>query len=144
MNSKTVPGTITLFLAAVLPACANYSEQLSRAEQHYQNARYEAALASLEDLEIHRPALSKGERVRYDLTRGMTHLRLDQRADARYWLALAREEAAYAPGVLTEETRTTVERAIAELDPLAPRTATVNTTTGANTPTNAGPGQQGP
>lgn len=120
MSYRTLPWVFATVLAATASGCANYADQLARAEQHYQNARYEAALTNLEDLEIHKPALSPSERVRYDYVRGMAHLRLEQRSDARYWLSQAREESRNAPGVLTEDTRATVDRTITELDPLGP------------------------
>lgn len=113
--------TCAAALSAVLSAgCNTYQDQLSRAEQHYQNARYEAALANLEDLEFHTTSLSRVDRVRYDVVRGMTHLRLEQRPDARHWLALAREEAQGQPGALSEQSRNNVEQTIAQLDPLGP------------------------
>jgi hypothetical protein len=105
-------------LAVAVTGCANYADQLARAEQHYGNARYEAALVNLEDLEIHLGGLSKTERVRYDLVRGMTHLRLAQRQDARHWLAIAREDAREVPSALTDQQRSTIERTLVELDPL--------------------------
>jgi hypothetical protein len=119
-----VPGAFVLgaFVVAALVGCQNYSDQLHRSEQHYGNARYEAALVNLEDLERHLPSLSKSERVRYDLIRGMTHLRLNQPQDARHWLALAREDARAAPDALTEANRTTIEHTLVELDPLNPHT----------------------
>jgi hypothetical protein len=107
-------------VVGALAGCQNYQDQLHRAEQHYGNARYEAALVNLEDLEIHVASLSKSERVRYDLVRGMTHLRLNQPQDARHWLAIAREDARNAPDALTEANRTTIERTLVELDPLNP------------------------
>jgi hypothetical protein len=119
MSRRLLPAAVTA-VALALSACSNYEDQLARAEHHYQNARYEAALANLEDLEFHVPGMSRSERVRYDVVRGMTHLRLDQRSDARYWLALAREEATHEPGALTQSARTTVEHTINELDPLGP------------------------
>jgi hypothetical protein len=110
-------------LTSLVAACSNYADQLARAEQHYGNARYEAALVNLEDLEINIAALSKTERVRYDVVRGMTHLRLAQRPDARHWLALAREDAREVPSALTDQQRTTIERTLVELDPLGPASA---------------------
>jgi len=109
-----------------LAACANPQDQLLRAEHHYQNARYEAALTNLEDLEIHVAGLSRRERIRYEVARGMTHLRLEQPDDARHWLAVAREEAAAEPDALSESARTTVERTIGELDPMGPRARTTS------------------
>jgi hypothetical protein len=102
-----------------LAACANHPEQLARAETHFQQNRYRLALSNLEDLEQHRPTMSVSERVRYDVARGMAHLRLDEARDARYWLALAREEAAAEPTALTRSMRDEIERVIVVTDPLA-------------------------
>jgi hypothetical protein len=100
-------------------ACANHSEQLSRAETHFQQNRYRAALSNLQDLEMHRYVLSPSERVRYDIARGMAHLRLDEPSEARYWLALAREEAAAEPTALTRSMREEIDRVLLLTDPLA-------------------------
>jgi hypothetical protein len=117
VSRSLLPVSLAL-LAGLASGCANYADQLARAEQHYGNARYEAALVNLDDLEIHLGALSMGERVRYDLVRGMTHLRLSQRPDARHWLAMAREDAHDIPSALNEQQRATIERTLVELDPL--------------------------
>jgi hypothetical protein len=127
MTVKSLPSARAIVVAATLlvaggvsAACNNYQEQLARSEHHYENARYEAALTNLEDLEIHVPGLSRSDRVRYGVVRGMTHLRLEQRADARHWLAIAREEARPDPRLLSESSRTNIDRTIGELDPLNP------------------------
>ncbi len=99
--------------------CATPAEQLARAEAHYQNRAYAAAMANLEDLTPHHGGLSRSERVRYDVARGLSHLNLNEREDARHWLALAREEAAPEPTTLTTEQRAVIERVITETDPLA-------------------------
>jgi len=106
-------------LAGLLVGCANHGEQLARAEAHFQQNRYRTALSNLEDLEMHRAGLSAGERVRYDIARGMAHLRLEQPLHARYWLALAREEAANDPTALTRAMRDEIERVIVVTDHLA-------------------------
>jgi hypothetical protein len=118
-------------------ACANYADQLGRAERHYQNARYEASMANLEDLDPHLAALSRDERARFAFVRGMTHLRLDQRPDARHWLALAREEAREAPAALNDDARATIERALVELDPLAPASTSAGTSGASSTPSSS-------
>ena len=100
-------------------ACANHPDQLARAESHFQSNRYQMALSNLEELEIHRSTMSTSERVRYDVVRGMAHLRLNQSRYARYWLALAREEAAAEPTALTQSMRSEIERVIVLTDPLA-------------------------
>ncbi len=121
--SKRIVAIVAVFGAAVA-ACNSIADQLARSEQHYQSARYEAALANLEDMEHELPHLGAAERVRYEYSRGMAHLRLEQRSDARHWLAIAREENRAAPGALTDDAVAIVERALVELDPLAPRNAT--------------------
>ncbi len=126
-----------LLFASALAGCANYADQLARAEQHYGNARYEAALVNLEDMEIHVDGLSKTERVRYDLVRGMTHLRLSQRQDARHWLAIAREDAREVPSSLTDQQRSTIERTLVELDPLGPASAAPDNPCAGNTGSSA-------
>lgn len=126
MTRPTLPSilaTLSVLTASLVAGCTNYSDQLARAEQYYGNARYEAALTNLEDLEINLGSLSNTERVRYDLVRGMTHLRLDQRQESRHWLAIAREEARRETNALTETQRANIDRTITELDPLTPRPA---------------------
>ncbi|MDP3276040.1 MAG: hypothetical protein Q8Q09_12640 [Deltaproteobacteria bacterium] len=95
---------------------------MARAEQNFQENRYRAALDGLEDLEHHRYSLSAGERVRYDVARGMAALRLEQPREARYWLSLAREEAAQEPLALTRSMRTEIDRIMVVTDPLATTT----------------------
>lgn len=104
-------------VVALAMGCQNYRDQLERADTHYRAARYEAALANLEDLEPDWSRLDRVERVRYEYVRGMTHARLNQRADARHWLAMAREEARTAgPAALTDEMRQLLQRTLAEVD----------------------------
>lgn len=105
--------------ALAATGCANHPDQLARAETHFQSSRYQMALSNLEELEIHRPTMSVSERVRYDVVRGMAHLRMNQSRHARYWLALAREEAVGEPTALTQSMRTEIERVIVVTDPLA-------------------------
>jgi hypothetical protein len=118
-----------LVTGTVLQGCANPQDQLARAERHYQDARYEAALTNLEDLEIHLSKFGTRERIRYEVAYGMAHLRLGQRADdhrctdshhcaqARHWLALARAEADLEPDAVTESAKSTITRTLAGLDP---------------------------
>ncbi len=88
------------------------------------------ALSNLEDLEIHRPTMSASERVRYDVVRGMAHLRVNQPRHARYWLALAREEAVLEPTALTQSMRAEIERVVVLTDPLAEQTSTADAASG--------------
>lgn len=116
-----MPRDLRAALVATLLAlgCSNYQDQLERSEIHYRAARYEAALANLEDLEPDLARLDAAERIRYHFVRGMTHARLQQRTDARHWLALTREMSANS-SVLSAEAQASMRRVIAETEPAAP------------------------
>lgn len=101
---------------ALAAGCTNYRDQLDRADAHYHAARYEHALGNLEDLHPDLDHLDRDERVRYLYLRGMTSARLNHRAEARHWLALAREAAQDTPSALGPETRALLERTLHELD----------------------------
>ena len=98
-----------------LSACANYQDQLERAEIHYRAARYEHALTNLEDLEPDLGRLDARERIRYHFVRGMTHARLQQRGDARHWLALTREISANTT-VLSNDAVASMRRVLTETE----------------------------
>jgi hypothetical protein len=54
-----------------LTACTNYRDQLERADGHYRDARYESALANLEDLRGDLDRFDEQERLRYEFVRGI-------------------------------------------------------------------------
>lgn len=105
--------------ALSLMCCSNYRDQLDRADTHYRAAHYEAALSNLEDLDEDLGRFDADERIRYEYVRGMTHARLSQRADARHWLAVAREDVERAPNALSTEMKDLMTRTLTDLD--APR-----------------------
>lgn len=107
---------IVTSLLAWTAGCQNYRDQLDRADAHYRAARYESALANLEDLESDLGHLDADEQVRYRYVRGMTSERLGQRDEARHWLALAREGAEQRPAALDEETRALLQRTLVPYD----------------------------
>ena len=113
------PGYLPIALALLLPACANYHDQLDRADAHYRAARYEAALTNLEDLEVNFGHLDAYEQVRYRYIRGMTCERLGQHDEARHWLAVAREALEQQPAALDEETRSLLQRTLTPFDEAA-------------------------
>jgi len=96
--------------------CQTYRDQLERADEHYRAARYEAALSNLEDLEPDLGRFDTTEQVRYDYIRGMTHARLSQRAEARHWLAMAREQMEHEAAALTDDMRALLARTLTEVD----------------------------
>jgi len=123
-----------------LTACTNYSDQLERADGHYRDARYEAALTNLEDLRNDLDRFDAQERLRYEFVRGMTHARLGQREEARHWLALVRERLDRNSGHLSEEAAALLNRTLAEVDtaPQAPAGA-ASSTADAGAPTRGAP-----
>lgn len=116
---RTGPLWIIAGLLAASSGCANYRDQLDRADSHYRAARYEAALTNLEDLEVNFGHLDATEQVRYRYVRGMTCERLGQREEARHWLALAREAVERSPSALDEETRGLLQRTLVPYDEAA-------------------------
>lgn len=111
-----------LGLALSLGACGAASAELRRAEQSYEQARYENALSWLADLEPNAPTLNQEERARYFYVRGMTEYRLGHRPEALYYLAVAREISGEDGDGLREEQRDLMTRTLAELMPTDPMT----------------------
>ena len=116
--SKAIP----LVGLILLGACGAASAELRRAEQSYEQARYENALSWLADLEPSAPSLNQEERARYFYVRGMTEYRLGHRPEALYYLAVAREVAGADGDGLREEQRDLLARTITELAPTEPMT----------------------
>lgn len=96
--------------------CATYRDDLDRAAGHYLGNRYDDAIAMLEVLERDIDSLSAAERARYAYFRGMSHFRVEQKHDARFWLgvAVAREKAD--AGSLSAEEKKRVEDTLSELN----------------------------
>lgn len=109
-----------LWLALSLGACGAAAAELRRAEQSYEQARYENALSWLADLEPNAPNLNHAERARYFYVRGMTEYRLGHRPEALHYLAVAREVTGEDGTGLREEQRDLMTRTLAELMPTEP------------------------
>jgi len=107
-----------LVAAALLVAtsCVTYSEELNRAQRHFQNNEYERALGVLRALESDIDSLSREGRARYAYLRGMTDYRMSLRADGRHWLSLARAYEQSAPGSLDQSWRDRMRDALLDLD----------------------------
>jgi hypothetical protein len=93
---------------------------MRRAEDAYDQARYETARIWLVDLERRAPGMSRPMRARYFYLRGMTEYRLGHRLDALHYLAVARELAGDDSAVLRDEQRDLLARTLAELEPRDP------------------------
>ncbi len=111
-----------LALSLGLVACGAASAELRRAEESYEQARYENALSWLADLEPNAPSLSHDERARYFYVRGMTEYRLGHRSEALYYLAVAREIAGDDGVGLRPEQQELLARTVGELVPTDPMT----------------------
>jgi hypothetical protein len=109
-------------LVLSLAACGAAAAELRRAEQSYEQARYENALSWLADLEPNAPTLNHEERARYFYVRGMTEYRLGHRPEALHYLAVAREVSGEDGDGLREEQRDLMTRTLSELMPTDPMT----------------------
>lgn len=97
--------------------CAAIADDMRRAEQSYETARYENTLIWLRDLEDDAPGMDLDMRARYFYLRGMTEYRLGHRADALHYLAVAREIASDGGAGLRPEWRQLMDRTLTELTP---------------------------
>lgn len=107
-------------LLSLALGCWNYRDQLERADGRYHAERYDAAIANLDDLEPALGDLNPSERARFAFVLGMSHLRLGHRADARHWLAAAREMLERG-ATLPDDERATLTRTLAEIDWVSPQ-----------------------
>lgn len=106
-----------LVLGSLLGGCAAIADDMHRAEQSYETARYENTLIWLRDLEDDAPGMDVEMRARYYYLRGMTEYRLGHRADALHYLAVAREITSDGGAGLRPEWRQIMERTLTELTP---------------------------
>lgn len=109
-------------LMLVVTGCGAAEAELRRAEESYEQARYETALSWLADLEPNAPTLDGEQRARFFYVRGMTEYRLGHRSEALYYLAVAREIAGDDGAGLRPEQQELMGRTLAELTPTEPLT----------------------
>lgn len=109
--------SLLLGMLSSLGACAAVSDDMRRAEQSYELARYEDTLIWLRDLEDDAPSMGLAMRARYYYVRGMTEYRLGHRGDALHYLAVAREVAGDQGAGLSPEWRQIMDRTLTELTP---------------------------
>jgi hypothetical protein len=101
----------------LLVACGAAAGTLRRAEESYEQARYETTLSWLVDLEPDAPSLDHDQRARFFYLRGMTEYRLGHRSEALYYLAVAREVAGDDGTGLRREQQELLARTLTELTP---------------------------
>lgn len=104
-----------LFVSVMLPACAATTRDLGRATSEFEDARYEATLAWLAELDL--ADMSRAERAKYAYLHGMAEVRLERRDEGLHWLRLARSFAGDSTSALPPEWRTVLTRTLAELTP---------------------------
>ena len=104
-------------MVGLIGGCAAVSDDMRRAEQTYETARYENTLIWLRDLESEAPGMDLEMRARYYYLRGMTEYRLGHRADALHYLAITREIASDGGAGLRPEWQQIMERTLTELTP---------------------------
>src|SRR6185503_1872132 len=103
-------------LAGALLACNTYRDQLARGERAFTKNDYERTLALLRDIEHETRRLSPQEQAQYAWLRGMSDYRIGYRADARYWLSVARSIEGSTPGVLSPDAKQRATEALDELN----------------------------
>ena len=108
-------GLAVLFVA--LPACGATSRELHSAQLLYKDARYEAALSWLSELDARASEMLPAELVRLYYLRGMASFRLGQREDALHYLALADALCADDTDLLPEAWRPVMQRTLQEITP---------------------------
>lgn len=107
---------LALSAVAVL-GCAATASEMRRAEDAYDQARFDHARTWLVDLEDEAPGMSVAMRARYFYLRGMSEYRLGHRLDALHYLEVAKEIVGDDQRLLEEEQRELLTRTLAELEP---------------------------
>ncbi len=103
-------------LLLLVSGCATYRDDLNRGQHLYLDTHYDQALAIWRVLEADMDSLSPADQSRYAYLRGMTDYRLNLRADARHWLAIARANNEVHPGGLDANASAQVNRILDELN----------------------------
>ncbi len=104
-------------LAAIAGGCASVGNDLERGRQHYASSQYAAALRVFLEIQQEIPALPASRQALYYYYRGMTHYRLGQRSDARYYLGQAHELVSMNPRIIGEDHRRTIEETLRVVTP---------------------------
>lgn len=111
--------------------CQTYRQDLDRAQQHYEQNRFENALALFRVLEPDMDSFSTAEQAKYAYFRGMTDYRLGAlakqgtgtneaklgyRTNARHWLGISAAINKTTPESITDEQSKRLYDALADLD----------------------------
>lgn len=111
--------------------CATYTQDLERAQRHYDDNQFEKALALCRVLEDDLDSLSAADKAKFAYLRGMTDYRLAGvsqagtnvadprkafRDNARHWLAIASAIDQKTPGGITAEQKPRLTEALDDLN----------------------------
>jgi hypothetical protein len=116
MPAPVARASLVALVALVLGACSTYRDDLDRGVNYYKENAHTKALATWRLLEPDIDSLEPKELTRYAYYRGMTDYRLEFRADARHWLAVARELEKQNPGGLEGDDQKRLEEALDDLN----------------------------
>jgi hypothetical protein len=108
--------TIAAVLGLAAVSCQTYQSDLERSQRAYEKNNDEQALAVLRGLEIDERHLSESERAQYAYLRGMVDYRIGYRADARHWLAIAKEIQKAVPNSIPDEWATRLDEKLYALN----------------------------
>ncbi len=111
---------LSVIAFACLGACAATASEMRRAEEAYEQARFDAARTWLVDLEDRAPSMDETTRARYFYLRGMAEYRLGHRLEALHYLEVARELAGEQGRPLREEQRQLLASTLETLEPRDP------------------------
>lgn len=114
--------SLAVLFALALGGCAATATEMRRAEEAYEQARFDAARTWLVDLEDRAPSMDEAMRARYFYLRGMAEYRVGHRLDALHYLAVARELTSERATALREEQQQLLDRTLTELTPREPLT----------------------
>lgn len=111
---------LPMIVLASLGACAATASEMRRAEEAYEQARFDAARTWLVDLEDRAPSMDEVTRARYFYLRGMAEFRLGRRLEALHYLEVARELVGEQGRQLRQEQRELLASTLETLEPRDP------------------------
>lgn len=111
---------LALLWVVAFSACAATASEMRRAEEAYEQARFDAARVWLVDLEPRAPGMDGPMRARYFYLRGMAEYRLGNRLEALHYLEVAHELVGDGQRTLREEQQELLTRTLTELEPRDP------------------------
>ncbi len=121
----------SISVSVTAPGCATYTQDLERAQRHYDSNQFEKALALCRVLEDDLDSLSAADNAKYAYLRGMTDYRLASvaqqgtnvadprrafRDNSRHWLALASAIDQKTPGGISPEQKQRLTEALDDLN----------------------------